>query len=76
MDAALALGCRVMRVVCGDQYFWSPDPRAVVNTTSALTCIADSYRQGTRSVGLVVAVENHADAAAAELAQLVASITR
>jgi 3-oxoisoapionate decarboxylase len=74
MDVALALGCRVMRVVCGDQYSWTGDPAArherLATLRGPLTTIAKQAEQ----LDLVVAVENHADATAAEIARLVASV--
>jgi sugar phosphate isomerase/epimerase len=74
MDVALALGCRVMRVVCGDQYSWTGDPAArherLANLRGPLTTIAKQAEQ----LDLVVAVENHADATATEIADLVASV--
>ena len=74
MDAALALGCRMMRVVCGDQYSWSSDPTARTERRAQLRGPLTSIARQAELVGLVVAVENHADATAAEIAQLVASI--
>ncbi len=74
MDAALALGCRMMRVVCGDQYSWSSDATARTERRAQLRGPLTSIARQAELVGLVVAVENHADATAAEIAQLVASI--
>ena len=74
MDTALALGCRLMRVVCGDQYSWSPDPSARSERRARLRGPLTSIAKQAERVGLVIAVENHADATAAEVAQLVETV--
>jgi 3-oxoisoapionate decarboxylase len=74
MDTALALGCRVMRVVCGDQYSWSSDPRARTERRARLRGPLTVIARQAEHVGLLIAIENHADATAAEVAELVESI--
>jgi 3-oxoisoapionate decarboxylase len=74
MDMALALGCRLMRVVCGDQYSWSSDPKARSERRARLRGPLTSIAKQAELVGLVIAVENHADATATEVAKLVETI--
>jgi sugar phosphate isomerase/epimerase len=74
MDTALYLGCRIMRVVCGDQFSWSSDPGARRERQARLRKPLTEIARQAQQVGLLIAIENHADATAAEVAQLVEAI--
>ena len=74
MRAASELGCRTVRVVCGDQDSWSSDRGERGLQISQLRApLADIGREAER-LGLVVAVENHADRPVADVVDLVAGI--
>jgi sugar phosphate isomerase/epimerase len=72
-DAA-TLGCSMLRVVCGDQLSWRPDPAARAARMAALWEPLTTLAATGERLGLLVAVENHADGPVAELAALVEEI--
>jgi 3-oxoisoapionate decarboxylase len=74
MRTAKALGCRVFRVVCGDQYSWSAEPAARAARMARLRAPLTELAELAARLDLVVAVENHADTTMADLAGLIGSV--
>jgi 3-oxoisoapionate decarboxylase len=74
MEMARTLGCQVMRVVCGDQYSWNNDPAVRRERLDGLRKPLAAIARRAEELNLVIAVENHADSTAAEIAGLVGSV--
>lgn len=75
MEVARTLGCRVFRVVCGDQHSWSADPAVRAARMAGLRAPLEALADRAAQLDLLVAVENHADTTMADLVPLVGSVT-
>ena len=73
MRAASTLGCHIVRVVCGDQDSWSPDPSVRALQLSQLRAPLAAISREAERLDLIVAVENHADRPVGDVVDLVAS---
>jgi 3-oxoisoapionate decarboxylase len=74
MQAARDLGCDIVRVVCGDQGSWTEDAGVRAANLERLRAPLDAISARAEDLGLLVAVENHADRPTAELLALVSSV--
>ncbi|MCU1491347.1 MAG: hypothetical protein JWM85_2752 [Acidimicrobiaceae bacterium] len=73
IQAASDLGCRIARIVCGDQNSWSDDPeRRALQLAQLRGPISEICREAER-LDVVVAVENHADRSIIDVIDLVSS---
>ncbi|MCU1489221.1 MAG: sugar phosphate isomerase [Acidimicrobiaceae bacterium] len=74
MRVAASLGCRIVRVVCGDQDSWSDDRSVRGAQLERLREPIQAICREAERLGVVAAVENHADRPVRDLLDLVASI--
>ena len=74
MRAAKDLGCRIVRVVCGDQDPWSDDPDVRLRQVNQLRAPLETITREAERLDLVVAVENHVDRTIADVLGLVSPI--
>jgi sugar phosphate isomerase/epimerase len=74
LQAAHDLGCCIVRVVCGDQGSWTEDASVRAADLERLRPPLDAIAARADQLGLLVAVENHADRPTEELFALVSSI--
>ncbi len=71
LDSAEALGSKLMRIVCGDQFAWS---LPVTERRERLTPLLRELAADARERGLDLAVENHADWAMGDLVRLIEAV--
>lgn len=67
LDWAAAAGCRLLRIVCGDQTWW---PSPVEERLDRLVPQVAAIATRAASFGIDVAIENHADLTIADLVRL------
>lgn len=71
MPAAAAIGCSIVRLVCGNQLSWeTPPARRIERLTPILRGLAEEAE----ALGLTLAIENHADFAMRDLVSLVETV--
>ncbi len=68
---AQALGCSIVRLVCGNQFWWR---QRVNERVPRLVPILKMLAQEAAEFGLILAVENHADFAMRDLVDMVESV--
>ena len=68
LDLAAAAGCRLVRIVCGDQTWW---PAPVEERLDRLVPQVAAIATRAASFGVDIAIENHADLIVADLVTLV-----
>ena len=73
MQAAHDLGCSIVRVVCGDQGSWTEDRSVRAANIERLRPPLGAIAARAEELGLLVAVENHADRPTEELMALVSA---
>jgi sugar phosphate isomerase/epimerase len=73
MQAAHDLGCSLVRVVCGDQGSWTEDRSVRAADMQRLRAPLRAIAARAEDLGLLVAVENHADRPMEELVALVSA---
>lgn len=71
LDAAAAVGARLMRIVCGDQFAFSS---AAGERIRRLAPLVDRVARRAADLGIGLAIENHADFVMADLVELVETI--
>ena len=71
MKVARELGCRLVRIVTGDQTHW---PIAADKRIAALRPLLSEVGAAAKDLRLTVAIENHADFAMADLVRLVEAV--
>jgi sugar phosphate isomerase/epimerase len=74
MEAAAEMGCAIVRIVCGDQGSWSEDRSVRADNMERLRAPLRAIADRAEELGLLVAVENHADRPTEELFALVSAI--
>jgi sugar phosphate isomerase/epimerase len=74
MEAAAEMGCAIVRIVCGDQGSWSEDRSVRADNMERLRAPLGAIADRAEELGLLVAVENHADRPTEELFALVSAI--
>lgn len=67
LELATAAGCRLLRIVCGDQTWW---PAPVEERLDRLVPQVTAIATRAASLGIDVAIENHADLTIADLVRL------
>ncbi|HVR33689.1 MAG TPA: sugar phosphate isomerase/epimerase family protein [Acidimicrobiia bacterium] len=68
LELAAATGCRLLRVVCGDQTWW---PEPVDERLDRLVPQVAAIATRAASLGVDIAIENHADLTIADLIELI-----
>ncbi len=74
MQVAAEVGCPIVRIVCGDQGSWSEDSAVRADHMERLRAPLGAIASRAEDLGLLVAVENHADRPTEELVVLVSAI--
>jgi sugar phosphate isomerase/epimerase len=74
LAAARAIGSPLARIVCGDQRSWSADPETRRRRSQRLRPCLDRVAETAETLGIDVAVENHADFVMEDLVDLLGAV--